>query len=161
GVPPGLAGGLQHQRRDRTDQYRLGYRFVPYRQATSPPLVEWPTWIILVSFVLPHFGYFQNVTPFANNSLCKLDSSFCLCKLAAACDQHYPKTRLPSHHLRVRGGCLVEWDGLDHRRYPTQGTETKRGVSSGGVSRQRAGYLALAEYEIHARDFDRLRSNAE
>src|SRR5262249_23062491 len=60
--------------------------------------------------------------------------------------QHYPKTRLPSHHLRVRGDCLIEWDGLDHRRHPTQGTETKRCVSSRGVSRQRACYLALSEY---------------
>src|SRR5262252_7427295 len=67
--------------------------------------------------------------------------------IAVFCDQHYPKARLPGHHLRVRGGCLIEWDGLDHRRHPTQDTETKRCVSSGGVSRQRACYLALSEYE--------------
>src|SRR5262249_26118955 len=40
-------------------------------------------------------------------------------------------------------------------------TETKRCVSSGRISRQRACYLALSEYEIHARDLDRLRSDAE
>src|SRR5262249_17186612 len=68
---------------------------------------------------------------------------------------------LPGHHLRVGSGCLMEWDGLDHRRHPTQGTETKRCVSSGRVSRQRACYLALSEYEIHACDLDRLRSDAE
>src|SRR5215467_10483520 len=113
--------------------------------------------------VLPHFGFVQNVTRFADNSLGKLNSSFRLSRLTIAvfCDQHDPKARLPSHHLRVRGGCLIEWDGLDHRRHPAQGTETKRCVSSGGVSRQRACYLALSEYEIHARDFDRLRSDAE
>src|SRR5262245_123845 len=71
------------------------------------------------------------------------------------------KTRLPSHHLSVGSGCLIEWDGLDHRRRATQGTETKRCVSSGRVSRQRACYLALSEYEIHARDLDRFRSDAE
>src|ERR1700757_5036401 len=92
-----------------------------------------------------------------------LNASFRLSRLAIAVfrDQHYPKTRLPSHHLRVGSGCLIEWDGLDHRRHPTQGTETKRRVSSGRVSRQRACYLALSEYEIHARDLDRLRSDAE
>src|ERR1700741_4695119 len=86
-----------------------------------------------------------------------------LCRLAIAvfCDQHYPKTRLSSHHLGIGGGCLIEWDGLDHRRHSTQGTETKRCVSSCGVSRQRACYLALSEYEIYARDLDRLRSDAE
>src|SRR5262249_30181459 len=76
-------------------------------------------------------GY-QNFTRFANNSLCELNSSFRLSRLAITvfCDQHQPKARLPSHHLLVRGGCLIEWDGLDHRRHPTQGTETKRCVSS-------------------------------
>src|SRR5262249_42159367 len=84
----------------------------------------------------------------------KLNSSFRLSKSAVVvfCDQHHPKARLPSHHLRVRRGCLIEWDGLDHRRHPTQGTETKRCVTGGRVSRQRACYLALSEYEIHARD---------
>src|SRR5215813_550895 len=93
----------------------------------------------------------------------KLNSSFRPSRSATVvfCDQHDPKARLPSHHLRVRGGCLIKWDGLDHRRHTTQGTETKRCVSSGGVSRQRACYLALSEYEIHARELDRLRSDAE
>src|SRR5262245_59536633 len=125
-----------------------------------------PSWFSMTSWspvVLRHFGYVQNVTRFASNSLCKLNSSFRLSRLTIAvlCDQHDPKARLTSHHLRVRGGCLIEWDGLDHRRHPTQGTETKRCVSSGGVSRQRACYLAVSEYEIHARDLDRLRSDAE
>src|SRR5262245_29718076 len=99
----------------------------------------------------------------ATKSAHTLNASLLLSRLAVAvfCDQHYPKTRLPSHHLRVGSGCLIEWDGLDHRRHPTQDTETKRCVSSGGVSRQRACYLALSEYEIHARDLDRLRSDAE
>src|SRR5262250_3474373 len=99
----------------------------------------------------------------ANNSSCRLNPSLRLLRLAIAvfCDQHYPKTRLPSHHLRVRRCCLLEWDGLDHRRDATQGTETKRCVSSGRVSRQRTGYFALSEYEIHARDLDRLRPSAE
>src|SRR5262249_57312163 len=87
---------------------------------------------------LPHSGYVQNVTRFADNSLGKLNSSFRLSRLTIAvfCDQHYPKARLPGHHLRVRGGCLIEWDGLDHRRHPTQDTEKKRCVSSGGVPRR-------------------------
>src|SRR5215470_458023 len=84
-----------------------------------------------------------------------------LLAIAVFCNQHYPKTRLPSHHLRVRSGCLIEWDCLDHRRHATQGTETKRCVSSGRVSRQRTCHFALSEYEIHARDLDRLRSDAE
>src|SRR5262249_62270560 len=113
--------------------------------------------------VLPHFGFVQNVTRFANNSLRKLNSSSRLSRLTIAvfCDKHHPKARLPSHNLLVRGGCLIEWDGLDHRRHPTQGTETKRCVSSGGGSPQRACYLALSEYEIHPPDLARLRSRAE
>src|SRR6516164_2468141 len=98
------------------------------------PWVSTTSWSPLV---LPHFGYFKNLTRFANNSLCKLKSSLRLA-IGVFCDQHYPKTRLPSHHLRVGNGCLIEWDGLDHREHPTQGTETKRCVSNGGVSRQRA-----------------------
>src|SRR5215467_1084029 len=116
-----------------------------------------------ILYVFACFGYFQNFTNFASDLSHSLNASLRLSRLAIAvfCDQHYPKTRLPSHHLRVGSGCLIEWDGLDHCRHPTQGTEAKRCVSSGGVSRQRACYLALSEYEIHARDLDRLRSDAE
>src|SRR5215467_2798891 len=94
---------------------------------------------------------------------CKLNSSLRLPRLAIAvfCDQHYPETRLPRHHLRVRSWCLIEWGGLDHRRHTAQRTEAKRCVSRGGVSRQRACYLALSEYEIHARNLDRLGSDAD
>src|SRR5262249_56339132 len=98
----------------------------------------------------------------SRTTLCELNSSFRLSRLAITvfCDQHHPKARLPSHHLLVRGGCLIEWDGLDHRRHPTQGTETKRCVSSGGGSRQPARYLALSENEIQARDLAPVRSRA-
>src|SRR5215469_10881391 len=116
-----------------------------------------------ILYVFACFGYFQNFTNFASDLFHSLNASLRLSRLdiAVFCDQHYPKTRLPSHHLRVSRGCLIEWDGLDHRRHPSQGTETKRCVSSGRVSRQRACYLALSEYEILARDLDRLRSDAE
>src|SRR5262249_57970602 len=107
--------------------------------------------------VLPQFGHVQNVTCFTNNSL-QTNSSFRLPRLTIAvlCDQHDPKARLPSHHLRVRGGCLIKWDGLDHRRHPTQGTETKRCVSSGGGSRPRARSPSLSAYELPARELHRL-----
>src|SRR5262245_30847507 len=108
------------------------------------------------------FRLFPKFHSFANNSLCKLNSSFQLSRLATVfCDQHYPKTRLPSHHLRVRRRCLFEWDGLDHGGHAAQGTESERGITGRRVPRQRACYLALSEYEIHARDLDRLRSDAE
>src|SRR5215475_1706940 len=81
--------------------------------------------------------------------------------IAVFCDQHYPETCLPSHHLRVGSGCLIEWDGLDHSGYTAQRTESERCITSRRISRQRACYLALSEYQIHARNLDRLRSDAE
>src|SRR5215469_5644773 len=114
-------------------------------------------------FVLPHFGYFKiSLVPLTTFST-KLNASLRLSALAVAvlCNQHYPETRLPSHHLRVRSGCLIEWDGLDHRRNTAQRTETKSCVTGCRVSRQRATNLALSEYEIDARELDRLRSDAD
>src|SRR5215510_11710317 len=101
--------------------------------------------------VLPHSGYVQNVTRFADNSLGKLNSSFRLSRLAIAvfCDQHYPKARLPGHHLRVGIRRLVEWDGLDHGGHAAQRTETERNVSGRRVPRQGAFELAAPEYQIH------------
>src|SRR5215467_1288189 len=76
-------------------------------------------------------------------------------------NQDDPKACLPCHHLGVGSSCLTEWDGFDHRRHPTQGTEAKRCVSRGWVSRQRACYFAFSEYEIHAGDLNRLGANSE
>src|SRR5215475_4677322 len=81
--------------------------------------------------------------------------------IAVFCDQHYPETCLPSHHLRIGSGCLIEWDGLDHRGYTAQRTEPERCITSRRISCQRARYLAFSEYQVHARYLDRLRSNAE
>src|SRR6516225_11015279 len=96
--------------------------------AIRPPSVSTTTWSPLV---LPHCDYFQNLTRFANNSLCKLNSSLRPCSMVTSvfCDQHYPKARLPSHHLRVRSRCLFERDGFDHGRHATQRTETERGIT--------------------------------
>src|SRR5215831_6361602 len=81
----------------------------------------------------------------------QLISSLRLSRLAIAvfCDQHYPKARLPSHHLRVGLRRLVEWDGLDHGGHAAQRTETERSVSGRRVPCQRAFELAAPEYEIH------------
>src|SRR5215831_2283003 len=128
--------------------------------ANRLPWVSTTSWS---PFVLPHLGYLQNLTRFANNSLCKLNSSLRLSSMAISvfCNQHHPKARLPSHHLRVRGGCLIERNGLDHGRHATQRTETKRCVTSCRVPRQRACYLTLSENEVQARDLDRLGSDAD
>lgn len=75
----------------------------------------------------------------------------CAQAVAVFCDQYHPKTRLPGHHLCVCRRRLVEWDRFDHGGHAAQGTETERSVTSCRVARQRARYLALPEYEIHAR----------
>src|SRR5580704_15656164 len=92
----------------------------------------------------------------------KSNASFLLSILpiAVLCNQHHSKTRFPRHHFRVGCSCLLEWNGLDHCRHTTQRAETKRCVTSGRGSRQRACYLALSEYEIHAGDLDRIGSDA-
>src|SRR5215831_15458543 len=100
---------------------------------------------------------------FASDLSHSLYASLRLSRLAIAvfCDQHYPKTRLPSHHLRIRSRSFLEWDGLDHCSHPAQRTESERCITSCRISRQRSCYLAFSEYEVHARDLDRLRSDAE
>src|SRR5262250_2894395 len=99
------------------------------------PSVSTTSWSPLV---LPHFGYFQNLTSFANNSLCNRISSLRPSSMVTSvfCDQHDPETRLPSHHIRVRSRCLFERDGFDHGRHTTQRTETKRGITGRRVSGQ-------------------------
>src|SRR5262245_37079886 len=81
--------------------------------------------------------------------------------IAALHDQHDAKARLPGHHLRVRSRSFLEWNGLDHRCHAGQRTESECCIASRWVSRQRACYLALSEYEIRARNLDRLRSDAD
>src|ERR1700752_2946492 len=75
--------------------------------------------------------------------------------------QNHAKTRLPSHHLRVRSRGFLEWDGLNHGGHAGQCTESERCIASRRGPRQGAFYLATSEYEIHARNLDRLRPDAE
>src|SRR6516162_6644802 len=75
--------------------------------------------------------------------------------------QNYAKARPPSHHLRVRIRRLRKRDRLDHGGHAAQRTEMERCVSGRGVPSQRTFELAASEYEIHSRDLDRLRPDAE
>src|SRR5215831_12371466 len=75
--------------------------------------------------------------------------------------QNHAKARLPGHHLRVGIRRLVEWDSLDHCGHPAQRTETERSISSRRVPCQGTFEPAASEYEIHARDLDRLRPDTE
>src|SRR5215469_6126040 len=76
-------------------------------------------------------------------------------------NQHNAEPCFARHHAGIGLSCLFERNCLDHCRHATQRTETERCITSCRVSRQRACYLALSENEIHARDFDRLGSDAE
>src|SRR5215813_2551310 len=76
-------------------------------------------------------------------------------------DQYNAKARLPAHHLRVRSRCFLERDGLNHGGHAGQRTESERCITSSRGPRQGAFHLAISEYEIHARDLDRLRPDAE
>src|SRR6516162_11281684 len=71
------------------------------------------------------------------------------------------KARLPSHHLRVSIRRSLERDRLNHGGHTTQRTETKRCVACRRVSCQSTFELAASEYEIHGRDLDRLRPDAD
>src|SRR6516165_8397157 len=75
--------------------------------------------------------------------------------------QNNAKARLASHHLRVSIRRSLERDRLNHGGHASQHTETERCVACRGVSCQSAFELAAPEYEIHARDLDRLRPDAE
>jgi hypothetical protein len=75
--------------------------------------------------------------------------------------QNYAKARLPSHHLRVGIRRLLERDRLNHGGHAAQRTEAERFVTGRGVPRQGTFELAAPEYEIHGRDLDRLRPDAE
>src|SRR5215472_4960045 len=75
--------------------------------------------------------------------------------------QNHTKTRLASHHLRVSIRRSLERDCLDHGGHATQRTEAERFVTGRGVSCQSTFELAAPEYEIHARDLDRLWPDAE
>src|SRR5262245_35876836 len=122
-----------------------------------PHRTSWPP------FVLSHCGCCKNFIRFASNFLCKVNPSLRLSSLAIAvfCDQHHPKARLPSHHLRVRRRGLFEWDGLDHGGHAGQGTESERGITGRRVPRQGTFNLAASKYEIRIRKLDRLRADAE
>src|SRR5262249_57646512 len=87
-----------------------------------------------------------------------LNASVRLSRLAAAvfCDQHYPKTRLPGHHLRVRSRRFLEWDGLDHCSHPPQRTESERCITSRRIPRQPPSSLPLSEYAFAALHTNRL-----
>ena len=76
-------------------------------------------------------------------------------------DQDHAEPRLSPHHLCVRRRRLVQRSGLDHGGDTAQRTETERCVTSRRVPGQGAFELATPEYEIHARDLDRLRADAE
>src|SRR6516225_4232368 len=75
--------------------------------------------------------------------------------------QNYAKARLPSHHLRIGIRRLIERDRLNHGGHAAQRTEAERFVAGRGVPRQGTFELAAPEYEIHARDLDRLWPDAE
>ena len=75
--------------------------------------------------------------------------------------QNYAKARLPSHHLRVGIRRLLERDRLNHGGHAAQRTEAERFVTGRGVPRQSTFELAVSKYEIHGRDLDRLRPDAE
>jgi hypothetical protein len=75
--------------------------------------------------------------------------------------QNNTKACLASHHLRVSISRLIERDRLNHGGHATQRTETKRRVTCRRVSCQSTFELAAPEYEIHGRDLDRLRPDAE
>src|SRR5262245_38596847 len=75
--------------------------------------------------------------------------------------QNHAKARLPGHHLRVGSRRLLEWDRLDHGGHAAQRTETERCGAGRRVPRQGSFEPAVPEYEIHARDLDRLRPDAE
>src|SRR5262249_19825281 len=106
---------------------------------------------------------FQKFTRVASYSLCKRKSSPRLSSMATSvcCDQHHPKARLPSHHLRVRRRCVFEWDGLDHGGHAAQGTESERRITGRRGPRQGTFYFATSKYQIHARKLDRLWPSAE
>src|SRR5262249_89469 len=112
--------------------------------------------------VLPQSGYFQNCTRFANDSHCKPKSSPWVSRIATSvCNEHHPKARLPSHHLRVRRRWLFERDNFDHGGDAAQNTESERRVTGRRGPCQGTFHLATSKYEIHVRKLDRLRSNAE
>ena len=71
------------------------------------------------------------------------------------------KTRFPGHHLRIALRGFFKRDRFDHGGYATQCAETKRCLTGSGVPRQAAFELAAPKYEIHGRDLDRLRPDAE
>ena len=75
--------------------------------------------------------------------------------------QNHTEPRLPSHHLRVSIRCLLERDRLNHGGHAAQRTEAERFVTGRGVPRQGTFELAVSKYEIHGRDLDRLRPDAE
>src|SRR5262249_52094331 len=72
-----------------------------------------------------------------------------------------PKACLPGHHLRVGGSRLFQRDALDHGGDAAEHAEAQRCVTNCRRPCEGACYLALPEYEIHARDLDRLWSNSE
>src|SRR5262249_23678532 len=80
---------------------------------------------------------------------------------AVLCEQHYAKSGLPSHHLRVRSRGFLEWNGLNHRGHASQRTESECCITSRRRPGQGAFYFAISEYQIRARNLDRLRADAE
>src|SRR5262249_30440120 len=75
--------------------------------------------------------------------------------------QNDAKAGFSGHHLCIALRCTFKRDGFDHGGYAAQRAETKCCLTRRGVPRQGAFELAAPKYEVHSRDLNRLRPDAE